>query len=103
MSGEGYALSSASRWGFSFVAYAYDIVLLASALRCMRNICNNFATEHGLTFNPNKTQLICFRRFKLNYQPSCNSFPECNTEIHGCSETSWCTTNWMMVLILCVQ
>ena len=79
-------------WGFLFVgalAYADDIVLLApcaSALRCMLSICNNFATEHELTFNPNKTQLICFRRFN---QPSCNSFPECNTEIHGCSETSW--------------
>ena len=81
-------------WGFSFVgalAYADDIVLLApcaSALRCMLNICNNFATEHGLTFNPNKTQLM-FQTFQVNYQPSCNSFPECNTEIHGCSETSW--------------
>ena len=62
-------------WGSSFVgalAYADDIVLLApcaSALRCMLNICNNFATEHGLTFNPNKTQLICFRRFKLITNP----------------------------------
>ena len=30
---------------------------------------HNFATEHGLTFNPNKTQLICFRRFKLFTNP----------------------------------
>ena len=35
----------------------------------MLNTCNNFATEHGLTFNPNKTQLICFRRFKLITNP----------------------------------
>ena len=62
-------------WGSSFVdalAYADDIVLLApcaSALRRMLNICNNFATEHGLIFNPNTTQLICFRRFKLITNP----------------------------------
>ena len=75
------------------LAYADDIVLLApcaSALRCMLNICNNFATEHGLTFNPNKTQLICFRRFKLITNPPVVRFQNvANTEIHGCSEISW--------------
>ena len=55
-------------WGGSFVGalcYADDIVLLApcaSALRHMLNICDSFATSHGLVFNANKTQLICFRR-----------------------------------------
>ena len=52
-------------WGGSFVGalcYADDIVLLApcaSALRHMLNICDSFATSHGLVFN---AQLICFRR-----------------------------------------
>ena len=55
-------------WGGSFVGalcYADDVVLLApcaSALRHMLNICDSFATSHGLVFNANKTQLICFRR-----------------------------------------
>ena len=55
-------------WGGSFIGalcYADDIVLLApcaSALRHMLNICDSYATSHGLIFNANKTQLICFRR-----------------------------------------
>ena len=49
------------------VAYADDVVLLApcaSALRCMLNICNTYASQHGLLFNAGKTQLICFRKSK---------------------------------------
>ena len=44
--------------------YADDIVLLApcaSALRVMLNICCSYASHHGLKFNPEKSQLICFR------------------------------------------
>ena len=44
--------------------YADDIVLLApcaSALRVMLNICCSYASTHGLKFNPEKSQLICFR------------------------------------------
>ena len=54
-------------WGSLFAGafvYADDIVLLApcaSALRIMLSICNDFAISHGLRFNANKTQLICFR------------------------------------------
>ena len=57
-------------WGSLFVgavAYADDVVLLApcaSALRCMLNICNTYASQHGLLFNAGKTQLICFRKSK---------------------------------------
>ena len=57
-------------WGSLFVgavAYADDVVLLApcaSALRCMLNICNTYASQHGLLFNAGKTQLICFRKPK---------------------------------------
>ena len=43
--------------------YADDIVLLApcaSALRTMLDICTSYAVSHGLEFNANKTQLICF-------------------------------------------
>ena len=54
-------------WGCLFAGafcYADDIVLLApcaSALRIMLDICNSYATSHGLEFNASKTQLICFR------------------------------------------
>ena len=47
--------------------YADDIVLLApsaSALRRMLSICDSFATSHGLLFNADKNQLICFRARK---------------------------------------
>ena len=41
--------------------YAYDIVLFcASALRTMLDICTFYAVSHGLEFNTNKTQMICF-------------------------------------------
>ena len=46
------------------ICYADDIVLLApcpSALRIMLQICDKYAQNHGLSFNANKTQLICFR------------------------------------------
>ena len=49
--------------------YADDIVLLApsaSALRRMLSICDSFATSHGLLFNADKTQLICFRARNSN-------------------------------------
>ena len=53
-------------WGGHFagaMCYADDIVLLApsaSALRRMLSICVSYATSHGLVFNVDKTQLICF-------------------------------------------
>ena len=53
-------------WGSLFAGafcYADDIVLLApcaSALRTMLDICSSYAVSHGLEFNANKTQLICF-------------------------------------------
>ena len=40
------------------VAYADDVVLLApcaSSLRCRLNICNTYASQHGLQFNAGKT------------------------------------------------
>ena len=45
------------------MCYADDIVLLApcpSALRILLNICSTYASTHGLRFNAEKTQLICF-------------------------------------------
>jgi hypothetical protein len=45
--------------------FADDIVLLApcaSALRKMLSICSSYASSHGLIFNSEKTQLICFRK-----------------------------------------
>ena len=58
-------------WGSLFmgaVAYADDVVLMAPcafALRCMPNICNTYASQHGLLFNAGKTQLICLRKSKF--------------------------------------
>ena len=63
-------------WGSLFVcalAYADDIVLLApcaSELRHMLSACSSYASGHGLIFNANKTQLICFGNSK-----SCNFLP----------------------------
>ena len=55
------------------VCYADDIVLLAlcaSALRVMLDICDTFASSHGLVFNAAKTQLICFRqRYTNTFSP----------------------------------
>ena len=54
------------RWGNLFagaVGYADDIVLLdpcPSALRILLDICFAYADSHGLVFNAEKTQLICF-------------------------------------------
>jgi hypothetical protein len=54
------------RWMFAGVfCFADDIVLLApcaSALRKMLSICSSYASSHGLIFNSEKTQLICFRK-----------------------------------------
>ena len=46
--------------------FADDIALLApcaSALRKMLSICSSYAASHGLIFNSEKTQLICFRKY----------------------------------------
>ena len=53
-------------WGNLFagaVCYADDIVLLApcpSPLRIVLDICSSYADTHGLRFNAEKTQLVCF-------------------------------------------
>ena len=55
------------------VCYADDIVLLApcpSALRILLNICSSYASTHGLRFNADKTQLICF-----HLRQSCPTIP----------------------------
>ena len=63
-------------WGHLFagaVCYADDIVLLApcpSALRILLNICSTFADTHGLSFNANKTQLICFHQRSFSATPA---------------------------------
>ena len=54
------------RWMFAGVfCFADDICLLApcaSALRKMSSLCTSYAASHGLIFNTEKTQLICFRK-----------------------------------------
>ena len=92
-------------WGSLFVgalAYADDIVLLApcaSALRHMLSTCSSYASGHGLIFNVNKTQLICFRNSK-----SCNFLPTIrflNLQLMKSNilVMSW-TIIWMTSLIL---
>ena len=55
------------RWMFAGVfCFADDIALLApcaSALRKMLSIYSSYAASHGLIFNSEKTQLICFRKY----------------------------------------
>ena len=67
------------RWMFAGVfCFADDIVLLApcaSALRKMLSICSSYASSHGLTFNTEKTQLICFRK---NVHEFANDYIELN-------------------------
>ena len=72
----------ASAWGYHFagaLAYADDVVLLASsasALRLMLPTCESFAFSNGLSFNPSKTQLIRFSLFKSHSYVS--NFTFCN-------------------------
>ena len=50
------------------LAYADNLTLLAaspSALCLMLLQCEKFGKDHGIRFNPNKTQLICFRKWGL--------------------------------------
>ena len=53
-------------WMFAGVfCFADDIVSLApcaSALRKMLSICSSYTSSHGLTFNTEKTQLICLKK-----------------------------------------
>ena len=47
------------------LCYADDLTILASspdALRKMLALCEHYAQAHGIQFNADKTQLICFRR-----------------------------------------
>ena len=48
------------------LCYTDDIALLApsaSSLRILLSICEQYATEHSLVFNPDKSQLICFSSY----------------------------------------
>ena len=51
-------------------AYADDIVLLSPtcmALKCLINICEEFANEYMLNFNPDKCKLLIFSSSDLNF------------------------------------
>ena len=42
--------------------YADDIALLAPSLQCLKqmiSICEKYASSHSITFNPNKSKLLC--------------------------------------------
>ena len=72
-------LNVGCHWRHHFVGalcYADYIALLApsaDALRQMLKVCENFASLHGLSFNPAKTQLIRFARSPLPFN-ICISF-----------------------------
>ena len=43
--------------------YADDIALLAPFLQCLKqmiSICEKYASSHSITFNPNKSKLLCY-------------------------------------------
>ena len=43
--------------------YADDIALLAPYLQCLKqmiSICEKYASSHSITFNPNKSKLLCY-------------------------------------------
>ena len=47
----------------SFFLYADDIALLAPTLFGLRNmisVCERYALDYHITFNPNKSKLICY-------------------------------------------
>ena len=55
---------------YGAVFYADDLTLLApcpAALRAMLQCCEKYRCEHGIKFNPDKTQCICFNRFVSLY------------------------------------
>jgi len=46
-------------------AYADDLTLLAPSPSALHLMLLQFGKDHGIRFNPNKTQLICFRKWGL--------------------------------------
>ena len=44
--------------------YADDIALVAPSMQCLKKmiiICEKYANSHSITFNPNKSKLLCFK------------------------------------------
>ena len=59
-SGLGCHVSSSYAGAFG---YADDIALLAPSLQCLKqmiSICEKYASSHSITFNPNKSKLLCY-------------------------------------------
>ena len=43
--------------------YTDDIALLAPSLQCLKqmiSICEKYASSHSITFDPNKSKLLCY-------------------------------------------
>jgi hypothetical protein len=58
---------------FGAIFYADDIVLLSGSLQNLQHmidICVNFGTKYGISFNPLKSQCMAFHPSKCNYVPS---------------------------------
>ena len=64
--GLGYHVVQKKVWGLSAHLYKYytdDIALLAPSLQCLKQIiyiCEKYASSHSITFNPNKSKLLCY-------------------------------------------
>ena len=44
--------------------YADNIALVAPSIQCLKKmiiICESYAKSHSITFNPNKSKLLCFK------------------------------------------
>ena len=52
--------------------YADDIALVAPSMQCLKKmivICEKYANSHSITFNPNKSKLLCFNVVDIDVIP----------------------------------
>ena len=55
--------------------YGDDIALLALSLQCLKqmiSICEKYAGSHSITFNPNKSKLLCYNADLTSNAPQVN-------------------------------
>ena len=61
-----------NKQSFNVFCYADDLMLASltvTGLQTMINVANRYITEHGLQFNPNKTECVIFGRSTLQPHP----------------------------------
>ena len=69
--------------------YADDIALLAPSLQCLKqmiSICERYADSHIITFNPNKSKLLCYNADLTANVPqvylNCEKIPVVDSDKH---------------------